>query len=344
MKRIALLSVWFLFPAVLIQAQINDKNSKEAKKAYNQAIQYISQQNYDPAITYLDACLDLDSTFNPALSARAKCKVESGNISGAVKDFNLLSRKDPSLGEPDFYLAYLNFNNKPAEEVLRLLNVAVEKGYNEPQVWYYRGLRKLIDGDNTGAVSDFTEAIKLKSDYVLAFHDRGTAKRELGDMQGALYDYRMATNYRHNFPMAFNNMGSVRIILGDYNGAIEDYTVAINLDPQFYIAMNNRGSAEYFLGDLNAALQDFDAAISVNETYIPAMNNKAGVITKQAGYTEAIDIFNKILTRDQDFARAYLNRGLVRELTGDLEGACADWNKALELGITEAQNYVTECK
>jgi hypothetical protein len=39
----------------------------------------------------------------------------------------------------------------------------------------------------------------------------------------------------------------------------------------------------------------------------------------------------------------YLNRGLIRELTGDLQGACEDWMKVKELGSAAADEYIKEC-
>ena len=50
-----------------------------------------------------------------------------------------------------------------------------------------------------------------------------------------------------------------------------------------------------------------------------------------AGYTASED------------AAIYLNRGLIRELSGDLEGACADWSRAKELGAEDADAYLKEC-
>ncbi len=58
---------------------------------------------------------------------------------------------------------------------------------------------KLLSDSYPEAIRDFNEAISLKSDYALAYHDRATAKRYIGDYQGALYDYRMATNYQYDF-------------------------------------------------------------------------------------------------------------------------------------------------
>jgi tetratricopeptide (TPR) repeat protein len=202
----------------------------------------------------------------------------------------------------------------------------------------------LLINENSNAINDFTAAIDLKPNYSLAYHNRASAKRAIGDMQGALYDYRLAVTYENNFPLAFNNMGSVKIALGDYEGALSDYSVAIKLDPQFYIAYNNRGTAKYFLGQVDSALIDFNAAIALQQNYLPAMNNKAAGLSKSSAYAESISLFDKIIQSDNAFGKAYLNRGLVRELTGDLQGACSDWKKAFELGIKEAEKYLKECK
>jgi hypothetical protein len=46
---------------------------------------------------------------------------------------------------------------------------------------------------------------------------------------------------------------------------------------------------------------------------------------------------------NNDYGIALLNRGFVRELMGDLNGACEDWTRAAELGIEEAEQYLFEC-
>jgi len=344
MKKISLIlfSLFLIFP--LLFSQIGDKNKKNAKTAYNSAVENIRNLNFEVALTYLDAAVELDSTLNEALIQRGKVKVELGKINEATKDFILASRRDPKNGEPDFYLGYLPFKTDTSALILSKLNSAIQKGYIQAQAFYYRGLYFLIAKEYSTAINDFTKAVELKVNYALAYHDRASAKRALGDIQGALYDYRMAVNYENNFPLAFNNMGSVKIALGDYKGALTDYSVAIKLNPEFYIAYNNRGTAKYYLGQIDSALLDFNQAILLQEKYIPALNNKAAGLSKSLAYSEAIGIFDQILLSDNSFGKAYLNKGLVLELTGDLEGACTNWKKALELGIKDAEKYLKECK
>ena len=58
----------------------------------------------------------------------------------------------------------------------------------------------------------------------------------------------------------------------------------------------------------------------------------------------ALQLLDECLVEHPDQAQLYLNRGLVRELTGDLEGACEDWHKAIELGAEQASEFINECE
>jgi tetratricopeptide (TPR) repeat protein len=49
--------------------------------------------------------------------------------------------------------------------------------------------RAYAKGDLDGALQDYTEAIRLKSDYADAFNNRGNARAAKGDLQGATHDH-----------------------------------------------------------------------------------------------------------------------------------------------------------
>jgi len=343
MKKLSILFLASLFSILSVYAQLPDKSSKESKKAYNRAVEDILNKQYDQALSNLDSCLKYDEIFAGAMVMKAKVKIEMNQVDAAVEDLLAATFVDPSHGESYFYLGYLEFENEADPEILDNFNKAIANGYTEYPVYFYRGLYYLKTGDYMAAIEDFSETINRNEEFALAYHERGTAKRLIGDMQGALYDYRTATNYRHNFPEAFNNIGIVKVILGDYEGAVEDYNTAINLDPEFYRAYNNRGTVFYYLGETDKALKDFDKALSINSESLPASNNKAGVTSRNGENAIALSILNEIIEADDSYAFGYLNRGLVRELTGDLDGACEDWNMAFELGVEEAADYLEEC-
>ena len=54
----------------------------------------------------------------------------------------------------------------------------------------------------------------------------------------------------------------------------------------------------------------------------------------------AIADFTKAIELDSKYGEAWLNRGVVKEMIRDTQGACQDWAKAADLGITAAGNYV----
>ena len=47
----------------------------------------------------------------------------------------------------------------------------------------------------------------------------------------------------------------------------------------------------------------------------------------------------KAISLDKNFADAYVNRGMAKEMLRDLEGACEDWHKAKELGSELGKSY-----
>ena len=131
--------------------------------------------------------------------------------------------------------------------------------------------------------------------------------------------------------------------MGDYSGAIEDYSMALKLNPELSIALNNRGYARYFTEDKEGALLDFNAAITSGTQMSSAKLNKASLLAEQGQMLPALQLLDLTLEENPDEGLLYLNRGLVRELTGDLVGACEDWHRAIELGIEEAREFINEC-
>ena len=52
-----------------------------------------------------------------------------------------------------------------------------------------RGLAKADLEDKQGAMADYSEAIRLKPDFAIAYNDRGNVKSDLGDKQGAIASF-----------------------------------------------------------------------------------------------------------------------------------------------------------
>ena len=312
-------------------------------KSLNEGISHIQEGEYELAAYSVMRCLELDSTFAPAWLLNGQIFIEWGILEDARTNLQRAQHYDPALGEAYFYEGYILFGADTTGEDRRLFDQAITHGFHRPWSYYYRALTEIRDGMDGMAMDDLVRAIELKEDFALAYHERAGIKRRDGDYQGAHFDYQQAIAFDPDFALAYNNRGSVKILMGDYNGAIEDYSRALELDPELSIALNNRGYASYFTEDIEGALHDFNAAITSGVELASAKLNKAALLAEEGQLVPALEILDLTLEEHPDDAFLYLNRGLVRELTGDLVGACEDWHRAIALGAEEAREFINEC-
>lgn len=313
-------------------------------RAYNSGVENIQNKNYTDAVTDFTKCLDFDDNYAMAYLQRGRVKAELGQFDAAINDLDMAISKDRDLGEAYFYKGFLLSATDTSGISREHLLLAIEKGFENAEANYQLGLMYLLDGEDDKALIYFNKAILMKDDMGLAYHDRAGIKRRLGDYNGALYDYKTAVNYMEEFPVAYSNMGSVKIVLGDYKGAIEDFNIALSQDSELYLAYNNRGYANYQLGELDTALVDFNKAIELQADFMEAKLNVASARSKQLDYETAVSLLDEVIIENPSVGLLYLNRGLVRELLGNVIGACEDWNEALRLGEEQASEYLKECK
>ena len=66
------------------------------------------------------------------------------------------------------------------------------------------------------AIADFTEAIRLKPDFALAYCNRGLTNVQLGRYDDALADYSVAIGEDPNLTYCYFNRGNLYLTLGDY--------------------------------------------------------------------------------------------------------------------------------
>lgn len=88
----------------------------------------------------------------------------------------------------------------------------------------------------------------------------GVAKFNKEDYQGALVDYTKAIELDPNFVIAYYNRGRAYYDLVSYDLAIADYFKAIALDPNFAPAYHSRGFAYQQKGDKQIAIEDLKKA------------------------------------------------------------------------------------
>jgi len=128
--------------------------------------------------------------------------------------------------------------------------------------------------------------------------------------------------------------------------ALADYTRAIDHNPDAYYAYINRGYLRQTVnGELDPALADYRAAVDLlldltdngiagtrqqRDALVVAYNNAIQIHLRQEDWESMIATADDLLAVAPGNVRALSYRGTAREEMGDLAGALADYNAALD--------------
>jgi tetratricopeptide (TPR) repeat protein len=198
--------------------------------------------------------------------------------------------------------------------------------------WFYKAY-ELWDGnkftDPKKVIEYLSNAIKLNSDYVLAYNNRGNAYADLGQYQGAIENYNEAIRLQPYNAIAYNNRGNAYSGLGQYQRAIEDFNEAIRLKPYLAEAYYNRGNAYADLGQQQRAIEDFNEAIRLKPDYAEAYYNRGNAYADLGQQQRAIEDFNEAIRLKPNDAAAYNSRGVAFAMLGKYQQAYEDFNKAI---------------
>lgn len=120
--------------------------------------------------------------------------------------------------------------------------------------------------------------------------------------------------------------------LGKYNVAIEYFERAALQDasnPEIYYLM---GVCKSQIQLNKEAIADYDKALVLDSDYAEVHFEKGYSLFMTGKLEEAILSYDETVRLAPTNAVAYVNRGSVKCILGDKEGAMSDWKKAEELG------------
>jgi tetratricopeptide (TPR) repeat protein len=118
---------------------------------------------------------------------------------------------------------------EPNSQSLDSLNASLQQNPQDIEAHVERGLIYAKLNQNTAAIADYTEVIRLDPNHALAYNNRAVAKLNLKDYWGAYQDYTQVVRIRPTQAITHNNRAIVRQKLGDCKGAIADLRIAAEL-------------------------------------------------------------------------------------------------------------------
>ncbi len=213
---------------------------------------------------------------------------------------------------------------------LNLWSDVISQYQSIPYAYNNRGVLFMNDKPEE-AISDFSNAIKLKPNYPEGLNNRGIMLLGLKHYDAALADLNKAIESKPNYAEAYNHRALLFEAERKYPEALSDYTKAIELKPDFSKAYYNRGTFYINQNKLEEALNDYNTAIALEPDNIGAYNNRGNLLSMQKKNGEAINDYNKVIELSPNNVNAYYNRGtlLMNEKRND--DAISDFSTVIQL-------------
>jgi tetratricopeptide (TPR) repeat protein len=132
----------------------------------------------------------------------------------------------------------------------------------------------------------------------------------------------------------------------EYYVPVEEIADSAN---NLYLSYYNRGVLKYQMGDYPSAIDFFIQSLKVNPetddfliySYLGNARSKMHLFNDAIGdYDKALELQPKSVMDYSDWIKNYYNRGVAKYFMDNMDGACRDWKKALEMGFGPAHDYL----
>jgi predicted O-linked N-acetylglucosamine transferase (SPINDLY family) len=188
------------------------------------------------------------------------------------------------------------------QEAIYTFTQAIKLKPDYVDAYYNRGVAFQGLNQPKEAIKNYDKTIQLKSDYVNAYYNRGVALQELNQLEEAVKNYDKAIEIKPDFFDAYNNRGNIFKDVGKYQDAVKSYNKVIQLNPDYVEAYSNKGLILQSLGKLKDAIQSFEDVIQQNPHYVDAYTNLFLTLNYCPELSES-EIYQKHLEFEKQFGR-----------------------------------------
>ncbi|MEO1621712.1 MAG: tetratricopeptide repeat protein [Cyanobacteria bacterium J06632_3] len=209
-----------------------------AKLVYRRGITYTQQQSFQQAIAAFTQAIEKGYS-NPA-EARVMIgisRIQTKDLAGAKADFESI------IADADIEL-----DNKASDATERKTehNTDATLISNLPlaQAYHYRGRLRQKEGNEAGALADWSEAIRIKPNYPEPHYHRALVHLSQGLHSKALADFDAVLTADPTLANAYYHRGNLRHQLGDIPGAVADWELAFCNDFSLEVAKQKLESVQ----------------------------------------------------------------------------------------------------
>ena len=224
------------------------------------------------------------------------------------------------------------------EEATQVYSRALHVHPKNTQNLINRGLCKMMTGSNHNAISDFRLALDIDPDNELSIKCTQLSSKE--DAETLINQIIYSDNYMMPETIAYvqkeTDINKKYALLPPQY--LSDFQKeAYNPDKSFTV-----GYKQLYLQNYLIAITELTESINHNAQIPETYYNRAFAYAKIKSNYKAIEDLNIAILKRPLYAEAYYNRGLLKLLINDKEGAKNDFSKAAEQGIEIAYEIIKE--
>jgi tetratricopeptide (TPR) repeat protein/peroxiredoxin len=224
---------------------------------------------------------------------------ERGHLEQSEAFFQLALRDNPSSAEAYYGLGSVYLQQQKSSEARESFAHAVrlQPIYpgTLPKAWNNLGILAARAGRTEEAVSNFTQAMKLDPDYIIALNNLGNAYRQGKQWEDAKSAFQRALELNPADPEANYGMGMVFAQLGDTKQAYECLQKALTTRPAYPEALNNLGILYLRTQRRNEAENSFKESIRVAPSFDQAYLNLSRLYVMEGNTQKARSVLLELL-------------------------------------------------
>ncbi|MCS6834926.1 MAG: tetratricopeptide repeat protein [Anaerolineae bacterium] len=303
--------------------------------------------DYAAALDDLNMALGIRGDLVEALVSRGMTHWLNDNPSAARRDYDralILRPNDP------YTLALrgqLNLDQDRLDEALRDYTLALEfvkpsSSIITPSL-LHEGRGQVFERQKnfSAARADYDAVLELNPGNYGAYLRRAALAVRTANLADAIADYDRAIAIYDQDAEAFFQRGLAHSLNLDDSRALIDLSRAVEIDPSnvTYVAWLAYQQAR--VGQLDKAEATLQAVEPLNEFNAPHTTSEGYLAYKRFDYDAARVAYDQALSYDENFALAYLLRGVLAHDLGEDKAARADLDRAITLApyLAEAYNY-----
>lgn len=286
---------------------------------------------------------------------RAMVSESTGDLQGALLDYNILLELDPDNTEGTFARAQLRYKLQLYEQAKTdfekllfmskgdtksilyqrpshqtgITGILTQENVQDDMIYFYLGLTALGLGEFNDAIQSFNQALKFDQfnpDYLL---HRGKARKMAGLIQAAEQDYLLALAIEPYHPLGHQLLGELARESGNFKKAEEYYSKSIEEEPEFILPYKQRGYQRLIEGQFEAALRDFEKVLSIQPDDIESLLLRGNVQEKLGKKELAMNDYEKVIELEPNNAKAYFGIGNLHYHNEDFEEANGAYTLAI---------------